>query len=134
MGIASLILGILSVLIAIIPCTFFLAPVPALVGLGLGIADWVSKSKKGLPKGMGVAGTIVSLAAFVIILGWAGIIAAQKPDDKTWKEWMEETSSGIESLEEEIDTELERAMEEAEATATEAESSERESRLPTPAD
>lgn len=121
MGIASLILGILAVLTAIIPCTFFLAPIPALIGFGLGIAEWVSKSKKGEPKGMGVAGTLVSLVAFVVLLGWVGFIAAQKPEDKTWKEWFEESSSGMESFEAEFEAELEEAMEEAEAELKAAE-------------
>ena len=119
MGIASLILGILSLLFALIPgCGLLLAPVPALIGLGLGIAEWVGKNKKGEPKGLGIAGTIISLIAFVVLLGWVGLFAAQKPEDKTWQEWFEESGSGMESS---FETEFESQMEDLEKELEEAE-------------
>ena len=58
MGIAALVIGIVSLLIAWIPCIGIIAIIPALVGLVLGIVDIVNKSKKKEPISIGVAGTI----------------------------------------------------------------------------
>ena len=46
MGIAALILGIISIVIALIPVCGSIAFVPALVGLILGIVDTVKKGKQ----------------------------------------------------------------------------------------
>ncbi len=83
MGVASLILGILSIIIGIIPFCGYFAFVPALVGIGLGIGEIVIKSKKGQSKGMGVAGTILSAIAVVFIVFWTFVIgiAAFSSDD-----------------------------------------------------
>jgi glucose dehydrogenase len=116
MGIASLILGIISVLFALIPgCGLFLAPVPALIGMGLGIADWVRKGKAAQPKGIAVAGTIVSVLAFVVLAGWVGVMASQKPEGMTFKEWMESQNAEIQEAVEEAQKEIE-----AQGTATES--------------
>ena len=50
MGIAALILGIISIVIALIPVCGSIAFVPALVGLILGIVDTVKKGKAGEKK------------------------------------------------------------------------------------
>ena len=71
MGIAALVIGIVSLLIAWIPCIGIIAIIPALVGLVLGIVDIVNKSKKKEPISIGVAGTIccgVSLICIVLSL------------------------------------------------------------------
>ena len=92
MGIASLILGIISVLFALVPgCGLFLAPLPALIGMVLGIAAWVGKNKRGEAEGKGIAiaGTIISVLAFVVLGAWVGVMLAQKPEGMTFQEWME---------------------------------------------
>lgn len=76
MGIAALVLGIVSLVISFIPFCGTWAVIPAVVGLVLGIIDWVKKGKAKEPKGKAVAGTICSgLAVIVIIIWWilAGI-------------------------------------------------------------
>lgn len=68
MGIASLIIGIISILIGFIPIINILMILPAMVALILGIIDWVKKNKAGLSKGKAVAGTICSAVALIIIM------------------------------------------------------------------
>lgn len=76
MGVASLVLGILSVLICWIPCVNYLAFIPAIIGVILGIVDTVKKSKSGESKGMAIAGLILSAIAVVIIFFWTVIFGA----------------------------------------------------------
>lgn len=73
MGIAALILGILSIIIGFIPLCGAIAFVPALIGLILGIVDTVQKNKKGEKKGISIAGIILSAIAIVIISAWVFI-------------------------------------------------------------
>jgi len=69
MGIAALILGILSILVAFIPgCGLIMAFLPALIGLILGIVDVVKKSKSGGKKGLGIAGIILTVLAIIIAI------------------------------------------------------------------
>lgn len=70
MGVASLVIGIIAVLLGFIPFCGIIALIPAIVGVVLGIVDWVKKSKQGQPKGMSIAGTILSIIAVVIIIAW----------------------------------------------------------------
>ena len=75
MGIASLILGILSLILAVIPgCGIFLMIIPALVGLILGIVDAVKKSKSGGKKGCAIAGIILSVIAPIIGIVWTLVV------------------------------------------------------------
>lgn len=76
MGIAALVLGILSIIIGFIPFCGAIAIVPAIVGLILGIVEIVKKKKSGEPKGMGIAGTILSALAIVIIFLWVFVFTA----------------------------------------------------------
>lgn len=70
MGVASLVLGIVSVVIGFVPFCGSWAIIPAIVGLVLGIVDWVKKNKEGTPKGKAIAGVICSAVAIVIILAY----------------------------------------------------------------
>lgn len=70
MGVAALVLGIISIIIGFIPFCGAIAFVPAIIGLILGIIDIVQKSKKKEPKGMAIAGTILTGLAIVIISFW----------------------------------------------------------------
>ena len=80
MGVAALVLGIVSVVIGIIPFCGTWAIIPAIVGLVLGIVDWVKKNKEGNPKGKAIAGVICSAVAIVVILSYyfVVIVAANK--------------------------------------------------------
>ena len=75
MGVASLVLGIVSIIIGFIPFCNIIAFLPAITGIILGIVEIVTKSKKSEPKGMGIAGTVVSAIAIVFIILWNSVVA-----------------------------------------------------------
>lgn len=75
MGIAALVLGIISIIIAFIPLCGSIAFLPALIGLVLGIVDIVKKGKTGESKGMAIAGTVLSAIALVFIIFWVFIFS-----------------------------------------------------------
>lgn len=76
MGVASLVLGIVSIIIGFIPFCGAIAFIPAVIGLILGIVDAVKKSKSQEPKGMAIAGIILSAIAIVVIAWWVFVAAA----------------------------------------------------------
>lgn len=77
MGVAALVLGILSAIVCWIPFCNVWAIVPAVVGLILGIIDWVKKKKNPeKKKGLAIAGTICSGIAIVIIIIEIAVIGA----------------------------------------------------------
>jgi len=88
MGVASLVLGIVSFVIGWIPFINVLAFVLSLLGLILGIADVVKKSKNGDPKkGLGIAGIIICAIAVVIFglyavvtVGITGLVVDEMTD------------------------------------------------------
>jgi hypothetical protein len=73
-------------IIALIICWFpFVGPIAALVALALSIAAWVSSTKSGRPAGLAIAGTVISVIAFiagvVITIGFLILInRAQEAD------------------------------------------------------
>lgn len=68
MGIAALVLGILSCIIALIPVFGFFAAFTALAGIILAIVDLVKKSKEGGKKGISIAGLILSIFSGIIMI------------------------------------------------------------------
>lgn len=76
MGVAALVLGIVSVIIAIIPFCGSIAFIPAIIGLILGIVDTVQKSKKQEKKGLAVAGIVLNAIAIVFIAVYTIIAGA----------------------------------------------------------
>lgn len=77
MGIAALIIGLLSVILSVVlgpfPGIGLIALVPAVAGLILGIVDIAAKKKKGLSIGIGVAGLVLSAVAILIV--WTLVVA-----------------------------------------------------------
>lgn len=76
MGIASMIIGIVSAVLGFIPLCNYFAFIPALVGLILGIVDVIKKSKENKPKGQGIAGVVLNAIAIILIFVWTVLIAA----------------------------------------------------------
>lgn len=69
MGIASLILGIISLSMGWIPFICFVMFALAIVGLILGAVDVVKKNKiEGGKKGIGIAGLVISALAIPVII------------------------------------------------------------------
>lgn len=83
MGVAALVLGIVSLVIGFIPFCGSWAIIPAIVGLVLGIIDWVKKGKSGEAKGKAIAGTICSAIAIIIIISYfiIAIVVAKETSD-----------------------------------------------------
>ncbi len=76
MGIAALVLGVLGLLVCWIPFCSFFAFIPCVIGLILGIVDVVLKSKKQLPKGIGIAGIVLNVISLIVIVIWTVVISA----------------------------------------------------------
>ncbi len=86
MGVASLVLGIISLVTGWIPFICFIAFILAIVGLILGIVDTIKKGKvPGAKKGISIAGLIISAVAIPIIIFSSlisfGIVAAILSED-----------------------------------------------------
>ena len=70
MGVASMIIGIVSLVIGFIPMCGFWAAVPAVIGLILGIVDLVLRSKRKQPRGKAIVGVILNPLAIIVIVAW----------------------------------------------------------------
>ena len=70
MEIASLVLGIISLVIGCIPFCGTIALMPAIVGLILGIVDLALKAKSVENKSQAIAGLVMSAIAIVVIIFW----------------------------------------------------------------
>ena len=98
MGVAALVLGIVSVVIGFIPFCGTWALIPAIIGLVLGIVDIVKKNKENAPKGKAIAGVVCSAVAIVVIIVYWALfgVAAKKTTDAInsidWNEWNEALS------------------------------------------
>lgn len=87
MGIAALVLGIVSIIIAFVPFCGIIAFLPALVGLILGIVDLVVKNKQNLNKGTSIAGVILSSIAIVIMVFWFFVFGMALSSDDIQREF-----------------------------------------------
>lgn len=83
MGIASLVLGTISIVIGLIPFCGVIAVVPAIIGIILGIIDLVKKSKEGKTKGLSIAGIVLSSFAVVFIIFWVVVLASDTTTNNT---------------------------------------------------
>lgn len=68
MGIASMVIGIVSLVCSFIPCVGFFTLIPILVGFILGIVDTVLKGKAKQPRGMSIAGIVLNAIALASIV------------------------------------------------------------------
>ncbi len=118
MGVASLILGICSLLIGLIPGCGIIALLPAVIGLLLGIAFVVGAKKRNEPAGNGVAGAVLSAISVLVIIVWTTIIFLSSKDAHTALQDSLETfpdsvSAMKDSLANEINKELGEILEDA---------------------
>ena len=75
MGIAALVLGIIAAPLAFIPCTAFIAWVPAGLAVILG-AVGLSQAKKGNGKtGLPIAGLVIGAVSLIIVICWLVVFA-----------------------------------------------------------
>ena len=76
MGVASLVLGIIGLLLSFIPVVGFFGVVLAIIGLVLGIVDLVKKKKAEEKYGKALAGIICSGIAIVIVILYTVLFGA----------------------------------------------------------
>jgi hypothetical protein len=76
MGIAAMVIGIVSIVLGFIPLCRNIALIPAIVGLILGIVDVVMKTKNGKTKGQGIAGIVLCALALCLIMFYNIVIVA----------------------------------------------------------
>jgi hypothetical protein len=82
MGVASMVIGIVALLVGFIPFCGAWAVLPAVVGIALGIAELIVKTKRNEGKGMAIAGLVLNpLAIIVIVIWW--VIAAMAAHEAT---------------------------------------------------
>ncbi|MPN48190.1 hypothetical protein SDC9_195795 [bioreactor metagenome] len=70
MGIAALILGVVSLFISFFPFCGAVALLPGIIGLMLGIIDIVIKSRNGQSKALGIVGTVLNGLALLVAILW----------------------------------------------------------------
>ncbi len=70
MGTASMVLGIIALVFGFIPFCGTWAIAPAVIGLGLGIADLAVKTRRREPRGTAIAGVIMNPLAILVVLLW----------------------------------------------------------------
>jgi len=98
MGIASMVIGIIAIILAFIPFCGFIFLIPAVIALILGIVDVAVKAKRNLPKGCGVAGIVLNSVAIIIIVLYTLVFsagaAASSPEirEKAHDLWIEITN------------------------------------------
>ncbi|HUT78083.1 MAG TPA: DUF4190 domain-containing protein [Polyangia bacterium] len=76
MGIASMVLGIVSVIFGLVPFCGSWAVIPAVIGLTLGIVDLVVKSRNKAPRGTAIAGVILNPIAIIAVVLWTWLFVA----------------------------------------------------------
>lgn len=87
MGIAALVLGIISIIISFVPFCGSIAFLPALIGLILGVIDLVVKSRIKQSKGASIAGVILSALAIVIMVLWFFVLGMAISSDEIQEEF-----------------------------------------------
>jgi hypothetical protein len=76
MAVASLVLGIVCLVVTFIPCIGWLAIIPSIVGLVLGAVALKKAKNTRSPTGMAVTGLVLNIIALCIIILWVIIIGA----------------------------------------------------------
>lgn len=96
MAVAALVLGVLGVVFAILPCTQVLGMILGVIGFILGLVSMNKCKKEDKPKGKSVAGVVLSAIAIVLGIIWlVGLVGT-----------VNETASELESIFEDLDNEL----------------------------
>lgn len=87
MGVASLVLGILALVIAWVPCVGVYALIFSILGVILGLCGMSKAKKTGEGKGISIAGFVCNAVATAIAIWWFMVVgAAVSATDKAIKE------------------------------------------------
>jgi hypothetical protein len=119
LGIAGLVLGIVSILICFIPCVGVMAIVPGLIGVTLSAIAYNQAVKGNGARGLIIAALVVSiLGSSVSILQGVFISSVANHGDRFWhrfeKQVEDETGKSVDQNVKEIGTEMESVLEKLE--------------------
>lgn len=70
MGIIAIVLGVMSLIMAFVPCIGLFAFVPGVIGVTFGIVSILQANNAGASKGLGIGGTVVSAIAIIMSAVW----------------------------------------------------------------
>jgi len=131
MGIAGLLLGIVAIPLAIIPCTFVLALLFGAAGIVLSAVGLHQANTANGTKGLPLSGLIVSIVGLSIALMWGLFFATLTDNGKFWKQsgfWEQFENIGndvekeIEESFEDLEDDFDKAGKDLEKTLEELES------------
>jgi len=124
LGIAGLVLGIISLIIAFIPCFGWVAIVPGAVAIVLSVVGLSQATKVNAPKGIIVAALVISIIGTCIAAVWGVILSSVAHEGKGWfdriekvgkefeKGFEDETGEDLDKSVKDMGDELEKAMDE----------------------
>jgi hypothetical protein len=130
MGIAGLLLGIIAIPLAIIPCTFVLAILFGAAGIVLSAVGLHQANTANGTKGLPLSGIIVSIVGLSIALMWGLFFASFADHGRFWKQdkfWEQfdkignEVGKDIEESLKDVDNDFEKAGKDLEKTLEELE-------------
>lgn len=97
MGVASLVMGILALVVCWIPCLGDWAILFAILGIIFGAVGIVKAKKTNKGKGLSIAGLVCSIIATTVVVLWIFVISAAKEaaniDDEEFKDAMKALQS-----------------------------------------
>ena len=110
LGIAGLVLGIISIPLAIMGCTMFIALLFGGVGIVLSAIGMSQAKQSNQSKGLPLSGLVVSIIGTFIALLWflfVGSFFQEAIDDKNWLDNFENLENVANEIEGEVDEEVE---------------------------
>ena len=114
MGVASLVLGIVALVVAWIPCVGAYALVFSIVGLILGAVGIAVAKKKGQGKGLSIAGLVCNVIATAIAVIWCVVMAKATSElDKAVNGGSGSFSKALEKASSDLSKAMEKAASEA---------------------
>jgi len=84
LGVAALIVGILTFVLAVIPCIGTLAIIPGIVAIVLASVGLSQASRSDAPKGMQVAGLVIGIIALMIAFSQIFVAGRLASDSGKW--------------------------------------------------
>jgi len=84
LGVAALIVGILTFVLAVIPCIGTLAIIPGIVAVVLASVGLSQASKSDAPRGMQVAGLVIGIIALMIAFSQLFVAGRLARDSSKW--------------------------------------------------
>jgi len=105
MGIASMVCGIIALVVSVVPCVGLISFPIAILAIIFGCISYKQRSGDGQPAGMAIAGLVTSIFALIFAIAWiVAIIRASNNKDivnelrSNWELSYEESSDDFEKI------------------------------------